>query len=79
MWYASVCFETKYIKPEINSVNDRYSLYCEYLGKVYKGNNFLKIQLQREKKKRNYFISLMKVAKSTLVIVQINNIIQIGN
>ena len=43
MWYASVCFETKYIKPEINSVNDRYSLYGEYLGKVYKGNNFLKI------------------------------------
>ena len=28
---------------EINSVNDRYSLYCEYLGKMYKDNNCLKI------------------------------------
>ena len=28
---------------EINSVNDRYSLYYEYLGKMYKDNNGLKI------------------------------------
>ena len=42
---------------KINSVNDRYSLYCEYLGKVYKGNNCLKsLALEgKEEKKLFYF------------------------
>ena len=34
---------SNYFSQKINSVNDRYSLYCEYLEKVYKSNNCLKI------------------------------------